>query len=100
MREVSPEASLVTDLARLTGMTRRQVVRCSQLALISITAKQVEPSALRRLRRIRRLQRDLGLDLEATAIIVRLLEQIEELEARVGRASAVRVQPVDGEPRR
>lgn len=97
---MGPEKSLVTDLARLTGMSRRQVVRCSQLALISITASQVQPSALRRLRRVRRLQRDLGLDLEAGAIIVRLLERIEELEARVGQAPTVRVRAVDGESRR
>jgi hypothetical protein len=37
---------------------------------------------VRRLRRIRRLRRDLGLDVEAVAIVVRLLDRIEALERR------------------
>lgn len=37
---------------------------------------------LRRLRRVRRLRRDLGLQLEAIAIILRLVERLEELERR------------------
>jgi MerR family transcriptional regulator/heat shock protein HspR len=38
---------------------------------------------VRRVRRIRRLQRDLGLDLAGTEVAMRLLDQIEDLQRRL-----------------
>lgn len=39
---------------------------------------------LRQLRRIRRLQRDLGLNMAGVEVAVRLLDQIETLQRRLG----------------
>jgi DNA-binding transcriptional MerR regulator len=52
---------------------------------------EVSPAQLRRYeraglvapRRIRRLQRDLGLDLAGTEVAMRLLDQIEDLQRRL-----------------
>lgn len=70
---MSPEDTL-GRLARLSGLRRRELVRCAELELVGLDSREPEDRLLRRLRR------DLGLELEAAAIVVRLVERIEELE--------------------
>ena len=72
---------------------RAQLRRYERLGLVSPTG---EPEGsprhragtpredLLRLRRIRRLQRDLGLDLAGVEVVVRLLDQIADLQKRLG----------------
>jgi DNA-binding transcriptional MerR regulator len=72
-------------------MPRAQLHRYEQLGLIAPSGAPVDASAspryteedLRRLRRIRRLQRDLGLDLAGLQVAVRLLDQIADLQRRL-----------------
>jgi MerR family transcriptional regulator/heat shock protein HspR len=70
---------------------RAQLHRYERLGLIAPSGtSEDEPATpryteddLRRLRRIRRLQRDLGLDLAGLQVAVRLLDQISELQRRL-----------------
>lgn len=69
---------------------RAQLRRYEQLGLIAPSGEPDESSApryseedLRRLRRIRRLQRDLGLNLAGIHVAVRLLDQIADLQRRL-----------------
>jgi DNA-binding transcriptional MerR regulator len=75
-------ADRLREVARWSGLSRAELSRYQELEVIVIGDRELSPALLRRLRRIRRLRRDLGLDVEAVAIIVRLLDRIEELERR------------------
>jgi DNA-binding transcriptional MerR regulator len=69
------------SLAQRSGLTARELARYVELDLISEPPEEESESTLLRMRRIRRLQRDLDIDLEVVAIIMRLLDRIQELEA-------------------
>jgi DNA-binding transcriptional MerR regulator len=69
------------SVARQCGLTARELTRYIELELISLPVDEVGDATSRRLRRIRRLRRDLNIDLEVVAIIMRLLDRIEELES-------------------
>jgi DNA-binding transcriptional MerR regulator len=75
------------SMARQCGITRREMRRYVELEMITPSPGEVTEATRRRLRRIRRLQQDLDIDLEVVAIIVRLLDRIQELEGRRGEAS-------------
>jgi hypothetical protein len=64
-------------LARSSGLTRADVRRYLELEAIDV---RTGPALVLTLRRVRRLRRDLGLSLDAAAIVVRLVERIEELQ--------------------
>ena len=73
-----PEA--LRRLARLAGLSPSEVRHFVHFEVVRVE-DGFEARQLRRLRRARRLRRDLGLSLDAIAIIVRLLDRIEALEA-------------------
>lgn len=50
--------------------------------LLEIDREESTERELRRLRRVRRLRRDLGLAPDAIAIIVRLVDRLEEIQSR------------------
>lgn len=72
------------------AIPRSQLRRYEQLGLIGPSGAPGDASAprysdedLRRLRRILRLQRDLGLDLVGVQVTLRLLDQIADLQRRL-----------------
>jgi hypothetical protein len=80
-----PDDALVRRLARSSGLRAGEVRRLVQLEVVVVRGDVLQPVLVRRLRRIRRLRRDLGLSLDASIIVLRLLERIDELEgARPG----------------
>jgi hypothetical protein len=82
---------MVRRLARSSGLSRSEVSHFLELDLVTLSDGVVRPAVLRRLRRVRRMRRDLGLSLEAVAIIMRLLDRIEALEGSGTRTVAARV---------
>lgn len=85
------DENLLRRLARSSGLTRAEVRRFMQMDIISFQAGEVEPILVPRLRRAHRLRRDLGLQLEAIGIILRLLDRIETLEGSGHRGPTPRV---------
>jgi MerR HTH family regulatory protein len=79
---VVPEEELLRRMARASGLRRTEVRRLVQLDVVVTGEEPIGPAVLRRLRRARRLRRDLGLSLDAVAIILRLVDRIEALEGR------------------
>ncbi|HKF17954.1 MAG TPA: chaperone modulator CbpM [Candidatus Dormibacteraeota bacterium] len=74
------ENDLLRRLARSTGLTRPEIRRFVDLDVLLVRGGLAEATMTRRLRRARRLRRDLGLSLDAVAIILRLLDRIEALQ--------------------
>lgn len=74
------ENDLLRRLARSTGLTRAEIRRFVDLDVLLVRRGLAEAAMMRRLRRARRLRRDLGLSLDAVAIILRLLDRIEALQ--------------------
>jgi MerR HTH family regulatory protein len=74
------ESDLLHRLARSTGLTRAELRRFVELDVLLVGREPAEATMMRRLRRARRLRRDLGLSLDAVAIILRLLDRIEALQ--------------------
>lgn len=74
------ENDLLRRLSRSTGLTHAEVRRFVDLDLLLVRGGLAEATMMRRLRRARRLRRDLGLSLDAVAIILRLLDRIEALQ--------------------
>lgn len=77
-------------LERRTGMTRRELEVYDQETLdrwrqAELDA-ELDDETVWRIRRVRRLHRQLGLDYESIEIILRLVDRIEQLEA--GRTSS------------
>jgi hypothetical protein len=75
-------AERLREVARWSGLSQAELSRYQELEVIVLGDGPLAPALVRRLRRIRRLRRDLGLDVEAVAIVVRLLDRIEALERR------------------
>lgn len=79
----APQADKLRELARASRISVHEVRRYTQAGVVEVNDSEVvTENEVRRVRRVRRLRRDLGLDLEAIAIIVRLVERLEELESR------------------
>ena len=74
------------DLERRTGMTRRELEVYDQETLDRWRQAELDDETVWRIRRVRRLHRQLGLDYESIEIILRLVDRIEQLEA--GRTSS------------
>jgi hypothetical protein len=92
---MAADEATLRRLARASGLSRIELQRYMQVEEITVEAL---PSAelAARLRRVRRLRRDLGLSLDAIAIIVRLLDRIDALEGRTRSRMTVRI--LDEEP--
>lgn len=88
---MTPEDARLRALARSAGLRTPEVRRLVQLRVVAVEDGTVQPALLRKLRRIRRLRRDLGLSLDAAIIVVRLIERIEVLEGERAGASRARV---------
>jgi len=74
------ESDLLRQLARSTGLTRAEIRRFVDLEVLLVGRGRAETATMQRLRRARRLRRDLGLSMDAVAIILRLLDRIEALQ--------------------
>ena len=85
------EDELVAILARSSGLRRADVRRFVQVEVLALDDRLLEPGLLRRLRRLHRLRRDLGLSLDAGIVVLRLLDRIEALEGRRRWSGVVRV---------
>lgn len=72
-------------LARSSGLSRAEVGHLVELEVVVAESGAPEMALIRRLRRARRLRRDLGLSFDAVAIILRLLDRIELLERAASR---------------
>jgi hypothetical protein len=72
-------------LARSSGLSRAEVGRLVELEVVVAGPGAPDTVLVRRLRRARRLRRDLGLSFDAVAIILRLLDRIELLERAASR---------------
>src|SRR5262249_13643403 len=74
------ENDLLRQLTKSTGLTRAEIRRFVDLDVQLIGRGRAEATTMRRLRRARRLRRDLGLSPDAVAIILHLLDRIEALQ--------------------
>jgi hypothetical protein len=83
-RQADPRA----ELARITGLTRRELECYEDELVLSWAAAEMTDELAWRIRRVRRLREHLGLDYEAVEIILRLTETIEQLQAAMARLSA------------
>ncbi len=77
--------------AQLVGMRPAQIRQCLQRGLVSPSTEEhgvplLSEPELMRLRKIRRLTSDLGLNRAGVEIVLRLLDEIEALRAEVRRA--------------
>ena len=79
-------AERVDELERRTGLTRRELEVYDQATLDRWRQGELDDETVWRIRRVRRLHRQLGLDYESIEIILRLVDRIEHLEA--GRTSS------------
>jgi hypothetical protein len=67
-------------------VTRAELVRYRTYGL-ALDDDLASPALAQQVRRIRRLRRDLGLSYDTIAMVVRLLERIEDLEAQQPRTT-------------
>jgi MerR family transcriptional regulator/heat shock protein HspR len=74
------------DAAQTVGITITRLVKYERLGLVSPPVEnrrpRYGPSELARLRKIRRLTEDLGVNLAGVEIILRLLDQISDTDPR------------------
>jgi len=78
---VAKAAERVDELERRTGLTRRELEVYDQATLDRWRQGELDDETVWRIRRVRRLHRQLGLDYESIEIILRLVDRIEQLEA-------------------
>ena len=74
------------ELAAAAGISPTMLARLVRLGLIEPVAEgstEFTAASARRLRRMLRLRRDLGVNLTGAAILVDLLERLEQLEAEL-----------------
>lgn len=88
---MAPDDALLRRLARSSGLRTDEVRRLARLEIVVLDGETVRPALLRRLRRVRRLRRDLGLSLDVAIIVIRLLDRIEALEGARTAPRRVRV---------
>jgi hypothetical protein len=77
---VAADDELLRRLARSSGLSRAEIVRLVQLRVVVLTDGALDPRLVRRLRRVHRLRRDLGLSADAVVVVLRLLDRVEALE--------------------
>lgn len=81
----------VEVVCELLELSRPQVRRYVQSGLIAASgepekaggARRFTEDDVRRARRIRRLERDLGLNLAALEVVMRLVDQVEDLQRQL-----------------
>lgn len=77
----------INELSRFAGLHPELIRRFFMLGLIDPQIERPEPlfddSALVRIEKIKRLRRDLGVNLNGCALVLDLLERISELEKEV-----------------
>ena len=90
---MNADEELLRRLARHSGLRQLEVRRFLELEVVSVSdaSGEIDRDLLRRLRRARRLRRDLGLSLDAVVIIQRLLDRLEALEGRPASRLGIRV---------
>jgi hypothetical protein len=85
-RPARPQVLLsVAELCALTGLSQRRLVRLLRLGVVELSAPgtaQFTAATALRLKRMLRLQKELGVGPVGAAIIVDLLDRIADLEAR------------------
>jgi hypothetical protein len=86
---VAKAAERVDDLERRTGMSRRELEVYDQESLDRWRQAELDDETVWRIRRVRRLHRQLGLDYESIEVILRLVDRIEQLEAGRTRSTIV-----------
>jgi hypothetical protein len=91
---VAADEATLRSLARASGLSRLELRRYLQIEEMRVEALPAAVLAAR-LRRVRRLRRDLGLSFDAIAIILRLLDRIDALERPTRSRLTVRI--VDGD---
>jgi DNA-binding transcriptional MerR regulator len=76
----------VNEVAAAAGISPNMLARLVRLGLIEPVAEgstEFTAASVRRLRRMLRMRRDLGVNLTGAAILVDLLERLEQLEAEL-----------------
>ena len=86
---VSVPGLSLKELSRLCDCPSPVILRLYQFGLFEPLSEAAEPlfsrNSVFRIRKALRLKRDLHLNLDAVAIVIELLDRIEELERQVGR---------------
>lgn len=79
---ISPETYSVATVVLLTGVSGRQLARYERARLVAPlrrgTERYYRASDLPRIRRVRRMQRDLGINLAGIEVALRLMEELAE----------------------
>jgi len=82
----------IETVCEVLELSRAQVRRYEQVGLLAAggegggqaASRRYTEEDVRRLRRLRRMQRDLGLNMAGLEVAMHLLKQIEELRRRLG----------------
>ena len=87
--EVYTEHYRIALAAETVGLPERQVRRYVRIGLVTSTTREreayIDAAGLARLRKIRRLSEDVGLNAAGIEVVMRLLDQIDELQRQVDR---------------
>ena len=82
----------VTATLRLTGVTSACLVRYERASIVvplrAGRRRRYQPDDLKRIRKASRLERDLGINLAGVEVVLRLTEQIADLQLRLARYEA------------
>jgi MerR family transcriptional regulator/heat shock protein HspR len=85
-------ATLSYDIAatlRMTGVTSACLVRYERASIVVPLRvgrrRRYQPDDLKRIRKANRLERDLGINLAGIEVVLRLTEQIVDLQQRISR---------------
>jgi MerR family transcriptional regulator, heat shock protein HspR len=90
--------------ANLVGLPAARVRRYLKVGLVQASSDErgvlvLETTELVRLRKIRRLTTDLGLNLAGVEVVLRLLDQIDQMQALLDQSSAPNASTRPGQPR-
>jgi hypothetical protein len=85
---VAVDEHALRRLARSSGLTRAEVRRYLELEVVDRRREPGGAALVVTLRRVHRLRRDLGLSLDAAAIVVRLVDRIEHMQ-KAGRRPVI-----------
>lgn len=87
--EVYTEHYRIALAAETVGLPERQVRRYVRIGLVPSTTREreayIDETGLARLRKIRRLSEDVGLNGVGIEVVMRLLDQIDELQRQLDR---------------
>src|SRR5690348_14855706 len=84
---IYPETYSISTVALLTGVSGRQLTRYEQARLVLPVRRGSEryyrATDLQRIRRVRRLQRDLGINLAGIEVVLRLTDELADARRRL-----------------